>query len=89
LRRFDATPRRATTKGRQSFICGRRTEAAVHALREYEKFYNSHRPHQGMANARPLHALPQPGTDRAGLARLDIHRRQRSSDILNEYYYAV
>ncbi|MFT7840692.1 integrase core domain-containing protein [Saccharothrix sp. BKS2] len=26
----------------------------LHALREYEHFYNTHRPHQGMANARPL-----------------------------------
>jgi hypothetical protein len=25
-----------------------------HALREYETFYNSRRPHQGIANARPL-----------------------------------
>jgi transposase InsO family protein len=26
----------------------------LHALREYEQFYNSHRPHQGIANTRPL-----------------------------------
>jgi transposase InsO family protein len=25
----------------------------LHALREFEQFYNSHRPHQGIANARP------------------------------------
>ena len=25
----------------------------VHALREFEQFYNSHRPHQGIANVRP------------------------------------
>jgi transposase InsO family protein len=31
----------------------------LHALREYERFYNSHRPHQGIANARPLRPLPQ------------------------------
>jgi putative transposase len=30
----------------------------LHALREFEQFYNSHRPHQGIADARPLHALP-------------------------------
>src|ERR1700740_834326 len=29
-----------------------------HALREFEGFYNSHRPHQGIANARPLYPLP-------------------------------
>jgi putative transposase len=32
----------------------------LHALREFEQFYNDHRPHQGIANARPLHALPAP-----------------------------
>ncbi|MFE7332761.1 integrase core domain-containing protein [Streptomyces sp. NPDC057565] len=26
----------------------------LHALREFEQFYNSHRPHQGIANTRPL-----------------------------------
>jgi putative transposase len=35
----------------------------LHALREFEQFYNSHRPHQGIANARPLHSLPVPVTD--------------------------
>jgi putative transposase len=35
----------------------------LHALREYERFYNSHRPHQGIANARPLQPLPTPITD--------------------------
>jgi hypothetical protein len=27
----------------------------LHALREFEHFYNEHRPHQGIANARPLY----------------------------------
>ena len=35
----------------------------LHALREYEVFYNEHRPHQGIANARPLALLPEPITD--------------------------
>ena len=30
----------------------------LRALREYEHFHNTHRPHQGMDNARPLRALP-------------------------------
>jgi transposase InsO family protein len=30
----------------------------LHALREFEQFYNGHRPHQGIANARPLQPLP-------------------------------
>jgi len=33
------------------------------ALREYERFYNLHRPHPGIANIRPLKALPEPITD--------------------------
>ena len=35
----------------------------LHALREFEQFYNAHRPHQGIANACPLHPLPEPITD--------------------------
>ncbi|MDQ1042275.1 integrase core domain-containing protein [Streptomyces sp. V4I2] len=35
----------------------------LHALREFEQFYNAHRPHQDLANARPLHPLPAPITD--------------------------
>ena len=30
----------------------------LHALREFEQFYNGHRPHQSIANARPLQPLP-------------------------------
>lgn len=57
----------------------------VRALREFEEFYNSHWPHQGIANARPLHALPSPipATDTA--ARLRVHRRDRLAGILHEY----
>ncbi len=42
----------------------------LHALRQYEHFYNTHRPHQGIANARPLQPLPQPTTDQAAVTRL-------------------
>lgn len=47
----------------------------LHSLREFEQFYNSHRPHQGISNARPLRALPSliPGPDAA--SRLHVHRR--------------
>ncbi|ONI93025.1 integrase [Saccharothrix sp. ALI-22-I] len=61
----------------------------LHALREYEQFYNTHRPHHGIANARPLHALPPPTTDQAALSRLDIRQRQRLGGILNEYHHAA
>jgi putative transposase len=61
----------------------------LHALREFEHFYNGHRPHQGIANARPLHPLPYPITDPDRLARLDVRRRQRLGGILNEYEHAA
>jgi hypothetical protein len=41
------------------------------ALRAYETFYNTHRPHQGLANARPLRPLPEPITDSDRLTQLD------------------
>ena len=59
------------------------------ALHEYEPFYNSHRPHQGIANARPLQALAQPITDQAQITDVDIRRRQRLGGIINEYYHAA
>ncbi|WP_331763159.1 integrase core domain-containing protein (plasmid) [Streptomyces sp. NBC_01590] len=53
----------------------------LHALRAFEQFYNSHRPHQGIANARPLYPLPTPITDPDEIARLDIRRRDRLGGI--------
>jgi Integrase core domain len=61
----------------------------LHALREFEHFYNEHRPHQGSANARPLHPLPVPITDPQQITRLDIRRRQRLGGILHEYEHAA
>jgi putative transposase len=61
----------------------------LHALREFEQFYNGHRPHQGIANARPLRPLPAPIADRDNLARLDIRRRDRLGGILHEYEHAA
>lgn len=61
----------------------------LHALREFEEHYNSHRPHQGIANARPLHPLPVPVTDPEQIDRLDIRRRERLGGILHEYQHAA
>jgi transposase InsO family protein len=61
----------------------------LHALREYERHHNQHRPHQGIANARPLRALPDPTTEPAALARLRIHRHDRLGGILHEYEHAA
>jgi putative transposase len=61
----------------------------LHALREYERFYNLHRPHQGIANVRPLKPLREPITDPDQLARLNIHRRDRLGGVLHEYEHAA
>jgi transposase InsO family protein len=61
----------------------------LHALREFEDFYNGHRPHQGIANARPLYPLPPPITDQDQIARLNIRRHQRLGGILHEYQHAA
>jgi putative transposase len=61
----------------------------LRALREFEAFYNSDRPHRGIANARPLCPLPPPITDPDRIARLDIRRRQRLGGILNAYEHAA
>ena len=61
----------------------------LHALREFESFYNEHRPHQGIANARPLRPLPAPLTDSDELTHLRIHRRDRLGGVLHEYEHAA
>jgi putative transposase len=61
----------------------------LHALREFEQHYNSHRPHQGIAGARPLHALPPPITDSEQLTHLDIRRRDHLGGTLHEYRHAA
>jgi putative transposase len=60
-----------------------------HALRQYETFYDAHRPHQGIANARSLAPLLEPITDPDSLTQLDIRRRDRLGGILREYYHAA
>ncbi|MFI0469613.1 integrase core domain-containing protein [Saccharopolyspora sp. 5N102] len=60
-----------------------------HALREFERFYNEHRPHQGIANARPLCPLPQPITAPEQMTHLDIRRHDRLGGILHEYRHAA
>jgi putative transposase len=61
----------------------------LHALREFEQFYNGHRPHQGIANARPLHGLPAQIVDPDKIARLNIRRHDRLGGILHEYEHAA
>lgn len=61
----------------------------LHALRKFEAFYNGHRPHQGIANARPLNPLPPPIADPDQIAHLDVRRNRRLDGILNEYRQAT
>jgi putative transposase len=61
----------------------------MHALREYETFYNQHPPHRALHAAAPLRPLPQPITEPDQLDRLDIRRRDRLGGILHEYRHAA
>jgi putative transposase len=61
----------------------------LHALREYERHYNSHRPHPGISNARPLRPLPDPITEPATITHLAIRRRDRLGGLLYEYEHAA
>src|SRR6266540_3887206 len=61
----------------------------LHALHEYERHHNVHRPHRGISNARPLHPLPNPITDPDTITRLDIRRRDRLGGVLHEYERAA
>jgi poly(3-hydroxybutyrate) depolymerase len=60
-----------------------------HSLREFEHFYNRHRPHQGIANARPLELLPAPLLAPDQIASLDIRRRDRLGGVLHECQHAA
>ncbi|WP_367129325.1 IS481 family transposase [Saccharothrix sp. HUAS TT1] len=61
----------------------------LHALREYEKFYNTHRPHQGHPQHPTTTRRTTTRTDQAALTHLDIRQRQRLGGILDEYHHAA
>jgi putative transposase len=61
----------------------------LHALGEYEAFYNEHRPHRTLHAAAPLRRLPQPIVKPGRLGRLGIRRRDRLGGILHEYRHAA
>jgi len=61
----------------------------LYALREYERHHNDHRPHRGIANARPLRPLPDPIIDPATLTHLHIRRHDRLGGLLHEYDHAA
>jgi transposase InsO family protein len=51
-------------------------------LREYENFYNTHRPHRTLRQAAPLRPLPDGVTD---LDHLRVQRRDRAGGVIHEY----
>ncbi|MEU7905679.1 NlpC/P60 family protein [Actinoplanes sp. NPDC049118] len=61
----------------------------LHALREYERHHNGHRPHRGIANARPQRPLPEPITNPAAITRLRVCRNDRLGGLLHEYDHAA
>jgi transposase InsO family protein len=61
----------------------------LHALREFEIFYNTHRPHQGISNNRPLAPLPEPICHPDRLVHLNIRRRDRLGGVLHAYEHAA
>jgi transposase InsO family protein len=61
----------------------------MHALREFEQYYNEHRPHRTLGQAAPLRALPEPVTDPDRITRLDVRRHDRLAGVLNEYRHAA
>ena len=61
----------------------------LHAVREFELFYNGDRPRSGPHGAAPLCPRSSPITDPGGLDNLGIPRRDRRASILHEYVHAV
>jgi putative transposase len=61
----------------------------LHALRDYETFYNEHRTHRTLHSAAPLRALPEPITEPGQIAHLDIRRHDRLGGTLHEYHHAA
>jgi putative transposase len=51
-------------------------------LREYEDFYNAHRPHRTLNQAAPLRPLPDGVTD---LDHFRVRRRDRAGGVIHEY----
>jgi len=61
----------------------------LHALREYETFYNRHRPHRALGQAAPLRPLPEPITEPGQITRMQIRRKDRLGGTLHEYRHAA
>ena len=51
-------------------------------LRDYEDFYNNHRPHRALEQAAPLRSLPDGVGD---LDQFRVQRRDRAGGVIHEY----
>ncbi|GAA3378603.1 hypothetical protein GCM10020367_58780 [Streptomyces sannanensis] len=61
----------------------------LHALREFETFYNRHRPHRALGQAAPLRPLPHPINEPGKIRHLEVRRRDRLGGTLHEYQHAA
>ncbi|MER6121766.1 integrase core domain-containing protein [Streptomyces sp. NPDC001795] len=60
----------------------------LHALREFEIFYNEHRPHRTLKQAAPLRPLPEPISVPGHISHREVRRRDRLGGTLHEYQHA-
>ncbi|MEU0569232.1 integrase core domain-containing protein [Nonomuraea sp. NPDC005983] len=61
----------------------------LYALREFETFYNEHRPHRALRQAAPLRPLSDPDIDLASITSFDVRRRDRLGGVLKEYRHVA
>jgi hypothetical protein len=61
----------------------------LHVLREFETFYNEHRPHRTLKQAAPLRPLPEQISPPAHIRHLEVRRRDRLGGTLHEYEHAT
>ncbi|MGW1507353.1 integrase core domain-containing protein [Streptomyces mirabilis] len=61
----------------------------LHALREFETFYNEHRPHRTLEHAAPLRPIPEPISAPGHISHLEVHRRDRLGGTLHEYRHVA
>jgi putative transposase len=61
----------------------------LHTLREFELFYNEHRPHRALEQAAPLRSLPEPIAEPGQIRHLEIRRQDRLGGTLHEYRHAA
>ncbi|MFD8933230.1 integrase core domain-containing protein [Streptomyces mirabilis] len=61
----------------------------LHSLREFETFYNCHRPHRALGQAAPLRPLPAPINVPEQIGHLEVRRRDRLGGTLHECQHAA